>query len=56
MRYSGGAGLPATTSGARPTAFRTAPTSDPFPGATPRSVGRVASVFVATHVAPAWTA
>ena len=48
--------MPATRSGGRPTARSTAPTSAPLPGATPRSVGRVASVLVATQVAPRSTA
>ena len=46
-----GAGLPATW-GSAPVAARSAATSDPLPGNSPLSVGKVGSTLAATHNAP----
>jgi hypothetical protein len=51
-RKISGCGLPAET-GTTPVAFVTAATREPLPTAIPRSVGSVASRFVATKRAPA---
>jgi hypothetical protein len=53
---SAGAGLPTTTSGSRFSAVRSTDTREPLPGSGPRGLGRVRSVFVAIHSAPARTA
>ena len=45
-------GLPATTSGSRPTTRLSSATKEPFPGAMPREVGTVRSVLAATHGIP----
>ena len=47
-----GSGLPAA-GGVTPVAVTTAATSEPFPGAMPRSVGSVRSRLVAKYRAPA---
>ena len=44
-------GFPAA-SGSASTAIRTAATAAPLPGTSPRSVGRIGSMFVATQCAP----